>query len=113
MFLTVCSRAEFAANTHFHILSVLSHLALLYFCFQAVKAVENEISVHLVVSAVDEAPNCFSLCFETLPGAQRRLRTKTKRHCNALWLNTARVPIIQMGHYMYQTITHKVMQRFR
>lgn len=86
--------------THnFHMLSVISHLALLYFCSQAVKAVENEVPVQLFVSAVDEAPDCFSLCFKTLPGAQRRLRTKKKLNYNKLLKNIVNPPKIITEKY--------------
>lgn len=80
-------------------LSVISHLALLYFCSQAVKAVENEVPVQLFVSAVDEAPDCFSLCFKTLPGAQRRLRTKKKLNYNKLLKNIVNPPKIITEKY--------------
>lgn len=86
-------RRRVSRRTHnFHMLSVISHLALLYFCSQAVKAVENQVPVQLFVSAVDEAPDCFSLCFKTLPGAQRRLGTKKKLHYNKLLKNLVNPP---------------------
>lgn len=88
-------------RTHnFHMLSVISHLALLYFCSQAVKAVENEVPVQLFVSAVDEAPDCFSLCFKTLPGAQRRLRIKKKQHYKKLLKNIMNPPKVITGKYL-------------
>lgn len=73
-------------------LSVLSHLALVYFGSQAVEAVENEVPVQLVVGAVDEAPDCFSLCLKTLPGAQRGLRTKKKLHYDKSLKNIVNPP---------------------
>lgn len=78
----VLAKTESAAYAHCHTLSVRTHLALLYFSFQAVKAVENKVPVQLIAGTADKPPNCFSLRFKALPGAQCCLITKKKQHYN-------------------------------
>lgn len=73
---------ELSLNAHTHTLTVHTHLVLLQFSFQAVKAIENKVLVQLIVGITDKSPNCFSFRVKLLPGAQSCLKMMKKQQNN-------------------------------